>query len=208
MHIYIQLRYIQIKAELSDTTPKWRVFDGVLLVSAPPSPPQAPLLKVQWSSKQLSLTLPVCPVLVFVVFFLVFGRIRMPGEPLFVERDDDLRTLDIGLLRRHQVSFVWIFPAQAKTKIPIIPWHYLVIAETSFVSHTNHFMRNMSSPVESVAPMILSGTSPRAKPLSFSGWGSDNKTQCQSSREQKPSQRRQRYNNTGFKVKKKKMLTY
>ena len=34
---------------------------------------------------------------------------------------------------------------------------------------THHFMRNMSSPVESVAPMILSGSRARAKPLSFSG---------------------------------------
>lgn len=46
----------------------------------------------------------------------------------------------------------------------------------SYTAHTNHFMRNMSSPVESVAPIILSGSSPRAKPLSFSVWGSNNKT--------------------------------
>lgn len=35
--------------------------------------------------------------------------------------------------------------------------------------HTHHFIRNISSPLESVAPMILSGSNPRAKPLSFSG---------------------------------------
>lgn len=40
---------------------------------------------------------------------------------------------------------------------------------------TNHFMRNMSSPVESVAPMILSGARPRAKPRSFSVWESNDK---------------------------------
>lgn len=46
------------------------------------------------------------PLLVLVVLLLVFGGIRVPGEPLFVEGDDHLRTLDVGLLRRHQVGFV------------------------------------------------------------------------------------------------------
>lgn len=54
------------------------------------------------------------PALVFVLLFLVFSGIRVPGEPLFVERDDHLRTLDVGLLRRHQVGFIGIFPAQSE----------------------------------------------------------------------------------------------
>lgn len=36
--------------------------------------------------------------------------------------------------------------------------------------YTHHFMRNISSPLESVAPIILSGCSPRPKPLAFSVW--------------------------------------
>ena len=37
--------------------------------------------------------------------------------------------------------------------------------------YTHHFMRNISSPLESVAPIILSGCSARPKPLAFSVWG-------------------------------------
>lgn len=33
---------------------------------------------------------------------------------------------------------------------------------------THHFIRNMSSPLESVAPIIRSGSKPRAKPRGFS----------------------------------------
>lgn len=65
---------------------------------------------------------------------------------------------------------------------------------------THHFMRNMSSPVESVAPIILSGSRPRAKPLNFSVWGSRNKIKLKSILIQdahrmpteKPSNRRQK----------------
>lgn len=46
--------------------------------------------------------------------------------------------------------------------------------------NTNHFMRNISSPVESVAPIILSGARPRAKPRSFSVWGSNHKVHQES----------------------------
>lgn len=166
-------------------------FDGVLLASAPspppdpPNPPNPPS-KVQWSSKLLCLwPLPLRPVLVFLVFFLVFGGIRVPSKPLFIERDDHLRTLHIGLLRRYQVSFIRIFPAWKQKQIQVTVFdpgsHSDVAVPVSTVAaHTNHFMRNMSSPVESVAPIILSGASPRAKPLSFSVWGS-NKIQLQSS---------------------------
>lgn len=88
-------------------------FDGVLLVSAP-DPPN-PLFESTLKFKTtLSFPLPLYPVLVFVFFFLVFGGIRVPSKPLFVERDDHLRTLHIGFLRRHQVGFVGIFPTQNK----------------------------------------------------------------------------------------------
>lgn len=81
--------------------------------SITPRPPP-PLVE---STMEFKTTLP-CPllVLVFVVLLLVFGGIRVPGEPLFVERDDHLRTLDVGLLCRHQVGFIWIFPAQGQKK--------------------------------------------------------------------------------------------
>lgn len=117
---YLQLHYFQIKVEfMSESTPKDEWVHGVLLASAPPLPiPQNPLSKVQWSSKLLFLSpCPLfffCPVLVFVVFFLVLGGIRVPSESLFVERDDHLRTLHVGLLCRHQVSFIWVFPAKTE----------------------------------------------------------------------------------------------
>lgn len=76
------------------------MFSGVLLVSAPP-PKNTHKFKTT-----LSLPLPPYPVLVFVVFLLVFSGIRVPSESLFVEGDDHLWTLHVGLLRRHQVGFI------------------------------------------------------------------------------------------------------
>lgn len=82
---------------------------------APSLPPDPPPVE---STMEFKTTLPSpLPVLVFVVLLLVFGGIRVPGEPLFVERDDHLRTLDVGLLCRHQVGFIWIFPAQGQKKL-------------------------------------------------------------------------------------------
>lgn len=79
---------------------------------APSITPRPPPVE---SKMEFKTTLPSpLPVLVFVVLLLVFGGIRVPGEPLFVERDDHLRTLDVGLLCRHQVGFIWIFPAQSQ----------------------------------------------------------------------------------------------
>lgn len=52
----------------------------------------------------------------FLLFFLVFGGIRVPCKSLLIERDDHLRTLHVGLLRRHQVSFIGVFPAKINTK--------------------------------------------------------------------------------------------
>lgn len=167
--------------------------DGVLLVSAPtPLPtPQIPCRKYN-EVQNYSFSIPPHPVLVLLVFFLVFGGIRVPSQSLFIERDDHLRTLHVGLLRRHQVGFIRVFPAQTtNTKATSTDFHsahadkYLMTVIQSLMFqfkqlHTNHFMRNMSSPVESVAPIILSGSSPRAKPLSFSVWGSNNKIQLQS----------------------------
>lgn len=71
-------------------------------LSAPPRPADPPVE----STMEFKTSLPTPSVLVFVVLFLVFGGIRVPGEPLFVERDDHLRTLDVGLLGRHQVGFI------------------------------------------------------------------------------------------------------
>lgn len=80
--------------------------------ACPHHPHQIPLLKVQWSSKVQFFPWPSHHALVFVVFFLVFGGIRVPSESLLIERDDHLRTLHIGLLRWHQVSFIRVFPVQ------------------------------------------------------------------------------------------------
>ena len=52
--------------------------------------------------------------------------------------------------------------------LPVPEWGLMITRNESEATH--HFMRNMSSPVESVAPMILSGSRARAKPLSFSVW--------------------------------------
>lgn len=177
---------------------------------SPPDPTKPPVESTMVFKTTLSLPLPpffffFCPVLVFVVFFLVLGGIRVPSESLFVERDDHLRTLHVGLLCRHQVSFIWVFPAKTEkttqkriqhlaradafefphntgsytaTDIPVFN------SCPAFTMHTNHFMRNMSSPVESVAPIIRSGARPRAKPLSFSVWGSNGKMQRRSSSKQ------------------------
>lgn len=176
---------------MSDTTPedKWVQWRLACLCPPPSLPLANLLLKVQWSSKLqfLSLPLPLGPVLVFLILFLIFGGIRVPSESLFIERDDHLRTLHIGLLCRHQVSLVRIFPVQAHRRLmthfksqtigaviqPLMFQFQQV--KLCYTAHTNHFMRNMSSPVESVAPIILSGSRPLAKPLSFSVWGSKNK---------------------------------
>lgn len=108
--------------------------------------------------------------LVFVVLFLVFGGVRVPGESLFVEGDDHLWTLDVGLFGRHQVRLVRVPPASTTKRFgcfyfPSTNGSDLIMR---WGGGTDHFMRNMSSPVESVAPMIRSGSRPRAKPLSFS----------------------------------------
>ena len=207
---YLQLHYFQIKFELmSESTPKDEWVHGVVLASVPPpDPTKTPGPKYN-GLQNYSFSPPApffCPVLVFgVVFFLVFGGIRVPGESLLVERDDHLRTLHVGLLCRHQVSFIWIFPAKTEKRHKKTIQH-LAQADTfefphntgsytatdipvfnscpAVTAHTNHFMRNMSSPVESVAPIILSGARPRAKPLSFSVWGSNGKMQRQSSSKQ------------------------
>lgn len=171
---YIQLHYIS-RPKQNETI--HRNADSCCMVSClslrPSLTPRPPCWK--YNGVQNFSSHP--PVLVFVVLFLVFGGIRVPGEPLFVEGDDHLRTLDVGLLRRHQVGFIWVFPTQSENSNS----DHFPTRQTLSISAgwTNHFMRNMSSPVESVAPMILSGTSPRAKPLSFSGCESDNTKSAQ-----------------------------
>lgn len=184
---------------MSDTTPKDQWAQWCLAcLRPPPDPPQSPVEStMKFKTTVFSLPRPLRPVLVFVVFFLVFSRIRVPSKSLLVERDDHLRTLDVGLLRRDQISFIGVFPANTKTNSADLHLargdtfefpdkrgdHSVADVPVSAAAqqYTNHFMRNMSSPVESVAPIILSGSSPRAKPLSFSVWGSNNKTQLQSS---------------------------
>ena len=49
----------------------------------------------------------VCPRLPLLVLVL---RARVPRQPLLVELNDDLRTLDIGLARCYQVGFVAALP--------------------------------------------------------------------------------------------------
>ena len=64
----------------------------------------------------------------------------MPRQPFLIEGYDNLWALDVGFLGRDQVSLIRVL----------------------------HFIRNMSSPLESVAPIIRSGSKPRAKPRGFS----------------------------------------
>ena len=51
-----------------------------------------------------------CLLVVFVIVFVVV--VRVPCEPLFVERDDNLWAPDVGLSGRHQVGLVGIFPVK------------------------------------------------------------------------------------------------
>ena len=64
----------------------------------------------------------------------------MPRQPFIIEGYDNLWTLDIGFLGRDQVSLIRVL----------------------------HVIRNMRSPLESLAPIIRSGSKPRAKPPGFS----------------------------------------
>lgn len=167
---------------------------------SPPAPSRPQTLFPSSKLQFLSVSPPRRSVLVLVFFFLVFGRIRVPSESLLVEGDDHLRTLHVGLLGGHQVGFVRVFPAQTEKNKKATNsdfWHGYTthfksldnrgrqrLSHCSSLNscpavtvHTHHFMRNMSSPVESVAPIILSGSSPRAKPRSFSVWGSNNEMQ-------------------------------
>ena len=109
------------------------------------------------------------PWLVLVVLLLLLCGVGVPGEPLLVEGDHHLRALDVRLLGWDQVGLVRIFPGVKKRNYR---WDYsgyrVRCTNNRDDSTTHHFMRNMSSPVESVAPMILSGSKLRAKPLSFS----------------------------------------
>lgn len=91
-----------------------------LPLAHPPSSPPLPSLMESTLKFKMTflLLLPLRPVLVFLILLLVFGRVRVPGEPFFIERDDHLRTLDVGLFRRHKVRFIWIFPLKrAKEKV-------------------------------------------------------------------------------------------
>ena len=63
----------------------------------------------------------------------------MPFQPFLIEGYDYLWALDIGFLGRDQVSLIRV-----------------------------HFVRNMSSPLESVSPVIHAGFKPQAKPCGFS----------------------------------------
>lgn len=91
-----------------------------LPLAHPPSSPPLPSLMESTQKFKMTflLLLPLRPVLVFLILLLVFGGVRVPGEPFFIERDDHLRTLDVGLFRRHKVRFIWIFPLKrAKEKV-------------------------------------------------------------------------------------------
>ena len=72
-------------------------------------------------------------------FVIILWGVRMPCQPFLIEGYDYLWALDIGFLGRDQVSLIRV-----------------------------HFIRNMSSPLESVSPVIHSGFKPQAKPCGFS----------------------------------------
>ena len=72
-------------------------------------------------------------------FVIILLGVRMPCQPFLIEGYDNLCTLDIGFLGRDQVILIRV-----------------------------HFIRNMSSPLESVSPVIHSGFKPQPKPCGFS----------------------------------------
>ena len=63
----------------------------------------------------------------------------MPCQPFLIEGYDNLWALDVGFLGRDQVSLIRVL----------------------------HFIRNMSSPLESVAPIIRSGSKPGQSLVAF-----------------------------------------
>ena len=90
---------------------------------------------------------------------------RVPAQPLLVELDDHLRkeaSFSFSQCSDCDVSLTWghfMFACLAATR--------------SASSLPFHLMRNMSSPLLSVAPMILSAWRPRSKPRgrrSSPGW--------------------------------------
>lgn len=80
----------------------------------------------------------------------------MPCQSLLVELNDDLGTLDVCLLCRDEIGLVGVFPFHQE--------HQFTCEEGGSVRGIfgNDTSRNL--PEVSVAPMILSGTSPRSKP--------------------------------------------
>lgn len=106
------------------------------------------------------------------VVSIVVLRGRVPGEPLLVELDDCLSALHVCLACRDLIRFnICINPTNASiksvTKGNKQIWSYKNNWRTltrSASSEPFHLMRNISSPDESVAPMIRSGSSPRSNP--------------------------------------------
>lgn len=108
---YIQLHYISRWKQNEMIHRNANSCCMVSCLSLCPSPTPRPSC---WKYNEVQNFSCLPPILVFVVLFLVLGRIRVPCESLFVEGDDHLWTLDVGLLRWHQVGFIWIFPTQSE----------------------------------------------------------------------------------------------
>lgn len=130
----------------------------------------------------------------FLLFFLLFllRGVRMPGQTLLIERDNHLWAFDVSLLGWDEIGFIRVLPVKMNSKclffFLIGQWFFCWVNARNFncemtgsclvclsrvqfwVLETHHFMRNISSPLESVAPIILSGCKPLPKPLAFSPW--------------------------------------
>lgn len=101
----------------------------------------------------------------------------MPCQSLFIEGNDHLRAAHVSLASRNQVSFIRVFPARVKEKTTVkVGWggfHQLENIKSSLHTRdtTHHFIKNISSPLLSVAPMIRSGSRFLANPRGFSTCG-------------------------------------
>lgn len=184
---YLQLHYIQIKAYLDETTLKRR---STLMVSCLSPPPTAPiphntpslLFKVCWSWKVLHLSRRP---LACTSFCHLSSHLRRDTSARWVSPRrkrwppaDTWRLPPLLGPSRPRLSFSCTIKRGRESDW--LPFDVLSLQQLQQLIrcdsfNTNHFMRNISSPVESVAPIILSGARPRAKPRSFSVWGSNNK---------------------------------
>ena len=109
-----------------------------------------------------------------VILVIIVG---VPCQSFFVERYYNLWTPNVCLTCRHQVCLVAVFPVKQKDQSSVVKWEIPSMSTIESLSkfwfnrlmrehmvNSYHFIRNMSSPLLSVAPIILSGCKPLSKP--------------------------------------------